>query len=115
MNSSGKKIGGKSFEERGRKEIVGTKSELEKEDTFLESLWSRLVNNNHGVAGKSAGKSAPIRVAIHWTATDEMSKNCLQVPGHLGNLYRKRIIFIQIIVGRVFWWMSEWIIKWMNR
>jgi hypothetical protein len=38
MNSSGEKIGGKSSEERGRKEIVGTKSELEKEETFLESL-----------------------------------------------------------------------------
>jgi hypothetical protein len=38
MNSIRTKIGGKSFEERGRKEIVGTKSELEKEDTFLESL-----------------------------------------------------------------------------
>jgi hypothetical protein len=25
INSSGKEIGGKSFEERGRKEIVGTK------------------------------------------------------------------------------------------
>jgi hypothetical protein len=38
MNSSGKRIGRKSFEERGRKEIVETKSKLEKEDTFLESL-----------------------------------------------------------------------------
>jgi hypothetical protein len=54
------------------------------------------------VAGESAGKSAPIRVAIHWTATDEMSKNCLKVPGHLGNLYRKRSLFIYTIVGPFF-------------
>jgi hypothetical protein len=38
MYSSRKKIGGKSLKERARKEIVGTKSESEKEDTFLGSL-----------------------------------------------------------------------------
>jgi hypothetical protein len=49
-----------------------------------------------------AGKSVTIRVAIHWTATDEMSKNSFQVPGHLGNLYIKHSLFIETIVGPFF-------------